>query len=174
MDALLSFADSIVHHHTHHAVLKLVRSCIVLISAYLSALAAFIIILAALYGIIKFIFALIEHRNNLAKRLPSFARLRVEMGSVVALALQLLVAADVLETLTQVTPACITSLQYLRFVLHTGLSISPKFHRFFRSAAFDHLSGNSRLQLRIAGQDSIHCCHPDCTGIFFREGNCRT
>jgi uncharacterized membrane protein len=110
MDALLSFADSIIHHHAHHTVLKLVRSYVVLISAYLSALAAFIIILAALYGIIKFMFALIEHRNNLTNRLPLFARLRVEMGSVVALALQLLVAADVLETLTQVTAASIASL----------------------------------------------------------------
>jgi uncharacterized membrane protein len=130
MDALLSFADSIIHHHAHHTVLKLVRSCVVLISAYLSALAAFIIILAALYCIIKFMFALIQHRNNLTNRLPSFARLRVEMGSVVALALQLLVAADVLETLTQVTAASIASLQYIRFVQYTGLSISPNFTAF--------------------------------------------
>jgi len=79
--------------------LKLSNSCIALLAGYLSIIGAFIIILAALYGIIKVLITLVTHNK---KGLPSFHHLRIEIGNAIALGLELLVATDVLETLTKV------------------------------------------------------------------------
>ena len=92
---------ALVGAHLHHH-LNFTRNCIALIAGYLSAAAACVLALAALYGTIKLIYQLFTHRGYLSKGLPSFTCLRLEIGSAVALALQMLVAADVMETLTQV------------------------------------------------------------------------
>ena len=95
-------AHALVGAHLHHNILNFTRNCIALVAGYLSAAAACVLAFAALYGTIKLIYQLFTHRTYLSKGLPSFTCLRLEIGSAVALALQMLVAADVMETLTQV------------------------------------------------------------------------
>jgi uncharacterized membrane protein len=103
MEPPSSSAHALVGAHLHHHnILNFTRTCIALVAGYLSAAAACILALAALYGTIKLIYQLLTHRAYLSKGLPSFTCLRLEIGSAVALALQMLVAADVMETLTQV------------------------------------------------------------------------
>jgi uncharacterized membrane protein len=84
-----------------HKILHLARSAVTLVAGYLAIAAACILVIAALHGIITFTRALLT--RGVANSLSALVRLRIEMGSLVALALQLLVAADVMETLTQVT-----------------------------------------------------------------------
>jgi uncharacterized membrane protein len=99
--ALESLQNALLDTDRHHKNLHFARSAAAFAAGYLSAAATGILILAALRGTIKFIIAVIA--RGVSGGLPSFVRLRIEMGSLVALSLQLLVAADVLETLTQVT-----------------------------------------------------------------------
>lgn len=86
--------------HRHHSILQAARSAAAVAAGYVSAAAACILITAALYAAIKFIIALAT--RGVARAQPSLVRLRLEMGGLVALALQLLVAADALETLAKV------------------------------------------------------------------------
>jgi uncharacterized membrane protein len=99
IDQLLAFAHSIISSHIHHKILTLARGCVALLNGYLSIIGAFILIIAALHGTIKVLFTLLTHKK---KGIPSFHHVRIEMGNLIALGLELLVATDVLETLTKV------------------------------------------------------------------------
>ena len=100
MEAILGLAEGVVHSHFHHKILKLARSSVALMCDYLSLIGAFILIFGALYGIVLAIVSILRHKKG---GLPSFHHLRIEMGNIIALGLELLVATDVLETLTKET-----------------------------------------------------------------------
>ena len=78
--------------HHHHSILQAARSAAAVAGGYVAAAAACILITAALHSVIKVTIALAT--RGVAKAQPSLVHLRLEMGGLVAFALQLLVAAD--------------------------------------------------------------------------------
>jgi len=102
MEAAFESLESFIKDslHIHHKLLRLVRSLISLLNEYLSVLGALILIAGAVYGCARALYQLATSRS---RKLPSFRTTRIEMGNCIALGLELLVATDVLETLTKDT-----------------------------------------------------------------------
>ena len=100
METILKLGGDVVHSHFHHKILKLARGAIALMCDYLSVIGAFILIFGAVYGILKVIVSILRHKKG---GLPTFHHVRIEIGNIIALGLELLVATDVLETLTKET-----------------------------------------------------------------------
>lgn len=99
-EAVLGLLEGVVHAKVHHRLLKLARALVSLVAAYLSLIGACILIFGAVWGI-----ATVAAMVATAKKGQQlcFRSVRLKMGNSIALGLELLVATDVLETLTRET-----------------------------------------------------------------------
>jgi uncharacterized membrane protein len=111
VEGLLTVLEEFVHHGMHHRILKLSFKSVELCTAYLSMFGALFLIVSTVLGIFSVIFSFVNKRVSGLKiksafctgKVATLSRTRIEMGNMFAVGLELLVAMDVLETLTAET-----------------------------------------------------------------------
>ena len=107
------FGEGFIHNKLHHQLMKLLLDCIHLAVEYISILGALLLILSVAVSVLnvllsfcnnsilktkfRMVFAFGHEQNKTA----TLARARVQLGGLAALGLEVLVIADVLETLTK-------------------------------------------------------------------------
>jgi len=111
VEGLLTLLEGFVHHGLHHRILKLSFKTVGLCTAYLSTFGALFLIVSTVLGIFSVVFSFINKSVPGLKlksaycsgKIATLSRTRIEMGNMFAVGLELLVATDVLETLTAET-----------------------------------------------------------------------
>ena len=111
MGIVHSLLQSFIKSHAHHECISLAQKAIALGNEYIAISAGVLLVFAAILGIANIFLSILNHVTGsryrslfptmVDKGHATLAHTRIEMGSLFALGLELLVVTDVLETLTK-------------------------------------------------------------------------